>query len=172
MKLEDAKLCSQWCISLQNITHIVWSMQHIDFYCIFSSQTVLSFICHQNRNYNRNIYIYIVFIRNQLQHGTCSIPIGKEFCSYRCISMQNITHFSWIKQHATFIVYSSPTDRKCCRNNTSEMFWHFPEYRPFDRQYEIVRGKVICDFVGHVKILSGHVKFWNYVPDGHVLPGA
>ena len=116
-----------------------------------------------------HLYIYIVFIRNQLQHGTCSIPIGKEFCSYRCISMQNITHFSWIKQHATFIVYSSPTDWKCCRNNTSKMFWHFPEYRSFDRQYEIVRGKVIRDFVGHVKILSGHVKFWNYVPDGHVL---
>ena len=86
--------------------------------------------------------------------------------------MQNITHFSWIKQHETFIVYSSPTDQKCCPNNTSEMFWHFPEYRPFDRQCEIVWGKVIRDFVGHVKILPGHVKFWNYVPDGHVLPGA
>ena len=85
--------------------------------------------------------------------------------------MLNIIHLSWIKQHELFIVYSSPTDRKCQKKN-SEMYWHFPEYRPLDRQCQIVRGKVICDFVGHVKILSGHVKSWNYVPDGHVLSGA
>ena len=44
-------------ISLQNVTHFVWSMQHIDFYCIFASETVLSFICRKKRNYDRNIYI-------------------------------------------------------------------------------------------------------------------
>ena len=71
------------------------------------------------------------------------------------MSMQNITYLSWIKQHELFIVYSSPTDQKCCRNNTSEMYWHFPEYRPLDRQWQIVRGKVICDFVGHIKICQG-----------------
>ena len=89
--------------------------------------------------------------------------------AYQCKTLLILVELSNTKHF--LCIHHDPTDRKCCQNNTSEMFWHFPEYRPLDRQCEIVRGKVIRDFVGHVKILSGHVKFWNYVPDGHVLPG-
>ena len=56
----------------QRLLHGMWSAQHplnvilikifitiyfSIFYCIFASQTVLSFICCQNRNYDRNICI-------------------------------------------------------------------------------------------------------------------
>ena len=97
----------------------------------------------------------------------CSNPMH---INARHYSFQHV-QLNWTTQDI-FTKYSSPTVWKCCPNSTSEMNWHFPEYRPLDCQCKTVRGNVICDFVGHGKILSGHITFCNYLLDGHVSSGA
>ena len=56
------------------------------------------------------LYCHSFIAKTEITTGTSiKLPIGKEFCSYRYIPMQNITHFSWIKQHKTFV-----GDELCC----------------------------------------------------------
>ena len=143
MKHKDPKLCSQWCISMQNIIHFIWSMQRIDFYCIFSSQTVLSFTCRQNQNYDRNIYKYIVTDYVHIDVNQCkTLHISVELSNTRNIYCEFVPCWSKMlsKQHLGDVLifpWISPTQSSTQYCERESNLWFCRAHKNFVRVCKI-----------------------------------
>ena len=175
MSTWSSHACSTTCVSYELETRgceVIFTMVCI-YHCKISPTSfhpcnISIFIAH----FLHKLSSHSIVAKTKIMTGIFTqLPIGDKFRSYRFMSIQNITHLSWIKQHKIFIVYSSPTDWKCCQNYTSKMYWHFPEYCPPDYQCQIVRGKVIPDFAGHVQIVRAHKIFKLHAQRAHAVKG-
>ena len=82
----------------------------------------------------------------------------------------NAKHYSFKLNQATqntYCVFIPKRSKMLSKQHFGNVLT-FPRISPTRSSMRNCERKVI----GHLKILSGHVKFWNYVPDGHVLLGS